>query len=407
MEKQINPQYKKEYCYFIRMLRAAVLSLDAPLPPSCIDWQFIVFLADYNGCQCIAFDLIERLPARVRPEPEILDALKEKVGVLVTQDANQAYETERIFVCLEKEKISFLPMKGCVIKGDYSKSEYRTMTDVDVLFDSKRVESVKEIYTKNGFKFDYFDGDNQYHFYKKPYLFVEMHTSLVNHRDKHCDYYDALGDKILSENTGSFRKAMTDEDYYVFLVEHSSNHFKIGGIGLRHLLDMFVFRTKHPDMDREYIDRQLAILELELYESELWEICEKWFIKDDISDFSMVEQFVLLSSTLGRSDVCFANISLDYQKSMNSKDKRASGLRYFITSLFPGRIYMSQKYTYLDKAPFLLPFSWVQMWFTRVFIDRNVHYKSGFKNRTSRATKEDEDYISSIYNKVGLSRDDI
>ena len=62
---------------------------------------------------------------------------------------------------------------------------------------------------------------------------------------------------------------------------------------------------------------------------------------------------------------------------------------------------MAVNYPYLNKAPFLLPASWCSMWFKRIFIEKNVNVKNGFKNRLNY-TDEDVAYYTGILKDVGF-----
>ena len=63
------------------------------------------------------------------------------------------------------------------------------------------------------------------------------------------------------------------KDFYIFLVEHSANHYIQGGVGLRMLLDMYLYKTKYlNNIDNEYLSKQLKTLGIDVYEKKLWKI---------------------------------------------------------------------------------------------------------------------------------------
>jgi len=72
-----------------------------------------------------------------------------------------------------------------------------------------------------------------------------------------------------------------------------------------------------------------------------------------------------------------------------------------LNSLFPPRNSMSYNYKYLKKAPFLLPFSWCQMWCKRLFVKKDVNFKTGLKNRLSY-TDEDVKHYKSLLDEMNL-----
>lgn len=401
MNKHINPARKKEYIYFIKATGASALQREAPLPPENADWAFLEELARYHGCLSLFFNSVKNLPANLLPPEEIYSKMQDTVNVLFVQDANQSYELRRVFDEFEKSGVYFLPMKGYVIKQDYPQSDYRLMADADVLFKEEQIDRVREIYENSGFKFDFFDKDNQYHFEKKPFIIIEMHTSLVNHRDEMFDYYQNVWEKARPKDGCTYEYEMTAEDYYIFMLEHASNHFKGGGIGIKHLIDIYIFNRKH-NLDRNYLDRELKTIGLFTFENKMRTIAVKWFEKQDFDSFSLLEESVLLSANLGRRELAYAETSLNHKRASESKNKKSSRAAFVLSSIFPGRSTMSIHYTYLDKLPFLLPVSWAQFWFKRLFIEKNVSFKSGMKNRLNYISPEDEEYINALLEETGL-----
>lgn len=88
-------------------------------------------------------------------------------------------------------------------------------------------------------------------------------------------------------------------------------------------------------------------------------------------------------------------------KSAEKEGKSKSKFSYLLKSLFPGKNSMSVNYPLVDKLPFLLPAFWVQMWFKRLFIMKNVSIKNGLKNRLSY-TDDDVNYYKGLLIETGF-----
>lgn len=403
MVKHINSENKKEYVYLLKLLYASLFDKDIPLPPDYLDWKFLYRLVNYNTCQTLFFNGINKLPKKYLPPEEIYSDLKQKNSICIVHDTNQMLELNSLFEDFEKNQIYFIPLKGYVIKADYPRSYFRLMSDSDILFMEEQIDIVKQVFAKHDFKFTFFDDDNQYHFEKPPYVYIEMHTSLVNHKDEMYDYYCEIWSKAHSKQGYKYFYEMTLEDYYIYMLVHSSKHFRLSGIGLRHLLDMYLFNQKYKNrLDYKYLQEELEKLGLYTYEKQLMNICVKWFEKQDFQEFSLIEEYILLSSTLGTRAVTFANMSLDHKKEMEKGKKKPSKIRFFLKSVFPSIKSMQIHYRYLEKLPFLLPVSWIQMWFSRLFIQRNVSFKEGMRNRLNYISDEDEQYINNILKSAGF-----
>lgn len=401
MIKHIDKSKIKEYQYFITAFSSVTFNKQLPIPETDLDWEFIYTLSLHNNGIPVIAKALENV--QNKPCDEIMQKFQSQSALYTVQDVNQMYELTSVMEDFEQNGIYFMPLKGYVIKSDYPSSQYRVMSDCDILFKEEQVEKVKTVFANHGFTFDHFDNDNQYHFEKKPYVYVEMHTSLVNHKDDKYTYFLDIWNKSKPKEGYKYWHQMTCEDFYIFLVEHSANHYIQGGVGLRMLLDMYLYKTKYlNNIDNEYLSKQLKTLGIDVYEKKLWEICEKWFKYNDFKEISVLEEFILLSSTLGRTSVGFVNMSINYKEEMKKDNKKPSKVKFLLKSIFPAKSKMVSHYPYLNKLPFLLPVSWIQMWFKRLFISKNVRFKYGLKNRLNYNNLQDEEYINELNNLVGL-----
>lgn len=52
-------------------------------------------------------------------------------------DGNLSYETEKILKAFDENKIKNIPLKGYFMKKEYPRSDFRSVSDVDILFDRK------------------------------------------------------------------------------------------------------------------------------------------------------------------------------------------------------------------------------------------------------------------------------
>ena len=82
-------------------------------------------------------------------------------------------------------------------------------------------------------------------------------------------------------------------------------------------------------------------------------------------------------------------------------ENNKSKFSYLVSSIFPPKSEMQYKYPYVKKTPFLLPISWCHMWGKRLFVDRNINFKSGIKNRMSY-TDEDVKLYKSLLDEMGF-----
>ena len=67
------------------------------------------------------------------------------LGNAVRKNGTLDIEKSRLFQKLEENGIWYMPLKGSVMKDYYPKYGMRQMSDIDVLFDSRYAEKVREI----------------------------------------------------------------------------------------------------------------------------------------------------------------------------------------------------------------------------------------------------------------------
>lgn len=402
MKKQLNSIEKKEYSYLIRVLSASVNKTKAPLPYEDINWNTLISLAKICGVISAFADVVLRLPNEYLPDDDTVKILRENINVGILIDSNLNFEIEKVLKKFDAYQIKNVPIKGYFLKKEYPRSDFRTVSDFDILFDVNQIEKVKKVFSELGYEFVHND-DNQYHFQKKPYAFIEMHTTLVHEWEHYYPYLlDSLNNSHKRDNY-DYSYELSVDDHYLYMIVHNSNHFRMGALGIRMLLDTYIYYSNHKsDFDYDYLQKRLKLFKLDTFEKCIRDIAFNWFSPDkQLLAFDDLEVFILLGATFGRSSIVAMIGSHKLIKSAENQGKKKSKFSYFLASAFPKKSKMSANYPYLNKFPFLLPVSWFSMWFKRFFIFKNVKVKSGFKNRFSY-TEEDINYFRGLLNKTGF-----
>ena len=171
------------------------------------------------------------------------------------------------------------------------------------------------------------------------------------------------------------------EDFYVYMLYHASKHIKNGGIGIRMILDFYVYNRAFPNLDYSYIKEQLTELGLLKTHEKITSTAEDWF-SWKLEDFDSFGEFVLYCSTFGDSEFHEALTPVG--------DSSASGV---LRHIFRPYYQMKNIYFYLHKFPFLLPFSWVQFWFSRVFVSKDINRSYGTEKKISPEVRQRADEI--------------
>ncbi|MGN1138445.1 MAG: hypothetical protein ACI4RM_03280, partial [Ruminococcus sp.] len=100
--------------------------------------------------------------------------------------------------------------------------------------------------------------------------------------------------------------------------------------------------------------------------------------------------FILYSSTYGTRDVHF----------FQSMNKSKGG--YWINQIFIPYKSMKKRFPYLKKLPFLLPFSWIQYWFIRLFISKDINFKGGISDRVSNLDSKNGEFVRNLMNELEI-----
>jgi hypothetical protein len=262
------------------------------------------------------------------------------------------FKLERTAVLSELEKagIWYMPLKGIIISGLYPKVSMREMADNDILFDSSRVDDIKQIMKKRGFYMEHDDSGHDLAFMKKPVYNFEMHTDLfgVGHDERFNQYYENVKDRLIKDSTNNFGFHFSVEDFYIFMIAHEYKHFYYAGTGLRSLIDTYIYLNHyHTELDWNYINNEIKALGIEKYEKQSRELSMKLFSGEDLNDDAkmLLDNFIF-AGTFGNDNIRIKN---GIKKNSNSK------VRYIMSRLFISQPTIEKSYPLFFKYKFLQP----------------------------------------------------
>ena len=125
-------------------------------------------------------------------------------------------EKERIFEVFEKNKIWYLPLKGCIIKDVWPQSEIREHADIDILFDRTYADKVRTLMADMGYDTKEFGKSYHDTYIKKPIYNFEMHRYLfTNDNEKTTEYYMDINQKMFPAENQKYQYRLSCEDFYI------------------------------------------------------------------------------------------------------------------------------------------------------------------------------------------------
>ena len=184
----------------------------------------------------------------VSMQTQLMQKYQQMYYSILLSNEKQMWEIQKLFQAFEESGIDYLPVKGCNLKALYPRPEMRQMGDADVLIREAQYEAICELLQKSGFA----EGVQSCYerAWKKPELYLELHTQLLPSAEKDlCRYFGNGWER--AQHSSGHRYDLSVEDAYVFVFTHMTKHFRFCGIGARQLIDIHVYRKAYPEMELE------------------------------------------------------------------------------------------------------------------------------------------------------------
>lgn len=258
-----------------------------------------------------------------------------------------------LFEQLEKEKIWYMPLKGAVLKDIYPFIGMRQMSDYDILIDPSRAEKLRDIMLGIGFRVEVYGLGSHDIYYKDPVSNFEMHRELfgTQHDSKLYEYYKDVKSRLIKDQGNNYGFHFSNEDFYIYNIAHSYKHFIQNGVGLRSLVDVYVFINKYKDqLDFEYIEKELTKLGIKDWEHQFRTLALDLFSGGsvDFSDDPFLD-YIIFSGTGGTIG----------NRVKNDVEKLGGGtkgkLKYVFRRFFIPMGEIKQFYPFIYKHKILLP----------------------------------------------------
>lgn len=311
----------------------------------------------------------------------------------------QKTETENLFCELEKEKISYMPLKGYLLKELYRRPELRTMGDADILIKMEEYPRIKEVMTRLGFEFCH-ESSNELVWKKGKIFNIELHRALFpSYNREFLSLFGHPWSNAVKDNT-EYRYKMLPEDEFVFNFTHFVKHYKLGGIGVKHLCDLWVM-TQNKKLDFAQIESKIEKLNLTEFYQNIKKTLNYWFADGEADEKTeIITKTVIKSGAFGTrksSQNAFALRLASENEALKGKNK----LAVWLFKIFPSAKYIEHKYPFLKKHKWLLPVAWIIRLFDATFVNQRK-LKNGvkaIKNTDSERMKQiEKDFLA-----VGLT----
>lgn len=292
---------------------------------------------------------------------------------------------------LSAQGLEPITVKGSVLRAIYPETWVRPSSDEDIYIEEKEKEKYEAAFLSLGFEKqpqNAGDGNVTTFLSAKSSLRIEMHVCLFPHHPATYEKMNSFFENSFINSTyalvdGRKVKTLNPTEHLLFLIFHSLKHFIYYGFGVRQVTDFALFSNRHSDeIDENYVISALGEIKALVFFDALLKICDEYlgFDKNSLgfsnytpSDVSTEEILndILSGGIYGNANPARVHASTITLAAVDGKKGN------FLSALFPSYEMMRNRFSYLEKYPFLLPVSWLKRIFGYIF---SKERKSGIES---------------------------
>lgn len=364
--------------------------------PSGFDFKYAVDIAKKH--QILPILYFGMMNSEILSGSETEAELTESIYINTLIDCNQIHEAEELKQMFRDEKIDFAMLKGSHLKDYYPKSVMRSMSDFDILIRPAQIEKAKELVKSRGYQF-ITETDHVTEWSKGRYFNLELHKKLMPSTEMFGAYYSDSWKYFHPLKDGENGYIMSASDEYIFIFLHFVKHYISGGVGIRQMLDLWMFSKKEKGIDYIYVEEQLKTLGLNVFWKNICNTLECW-----MNDVTSTEKTDFITNFIFSSGVFGNRKNYLIATAVKSNEKpESAGRRRIVKLFFLPYSGMCIKYPVLKKHPVLLPFYWVKRWITAFFFKKKegmAHLKefSEMNGEEIKSAKSAYEYVGLIFN---------
>lgn len=299
------------------------------------------------------------------------------------------YELEQICDTLERAQISFIPLKGSVIRTFYPEPWMRTSCDIDILVDKSDLKTAQDVLKRElEYYFEEVESSHDVSLYAPSGVHLELHYSLVEEGRAQMAsdiLYSVWGHVVEGK---SYRKVMTNALFYFYHIAHMAKHFEIGGCGVRPFLDIYLLK-KREDYCADEITTLLREGGLLSFAEGVEKTAMVWFGGAEPTELSQeMQEYILYAGMYADTD----------NKAAVQHVKKGGKFKYLFSRVFLSYEQLKRQYPKLEKHKFLVPFYQVKRWCRLLFgrdsknlsreLKANANVQSDKKERIAKLLKE-------------------
>lgn len=303
------------------------------------------------------------------------------------------YEYLRLCKALETTHISFIPLKGSVLRKYYPEPWMRTSCDIDILVRYDEVDKAVAYlvdncgYTNEGktsYDISLFSPNN---------IHIELHYDLVEEGQENntCSILNTVWDNVSLKEGYQHWYEMSDEMFYFYHIAHMAKHFEQGGCGIRPFIDLWILDGIE-SADKQKRNELLLTGGLLKFTEVARHLSKVWLGNAEHNDITKrMEQYILCGGVYGTNENCI----------VIQQQRQGGRFMYALSKIFIPYDVIKYHYPILQKHRWLTPIMEIRRWFKLVFCGhakrsmRELKYNQSLSDIDAADTRE-------FLNNIGL-----
>ena len=312
------------------------------------DWEVLVSLARAHKLEALLFDGLKK--CHIELPPEVNRRLSNDYMQVIFRETQQEYIKAQLQQGLIQAGVPHIFLKGACLKYDYPIPALRTMSDMDILVRVDDYEAIDKVCLQMGGKLETGDGNHR-NFHFSGGVKVEFHPNIV-HQGSPVGAQINPGWQYAKKDSPTCAMELTEEGFYLSILCHMADHFVDGGIGVRFVLDVWVFLNRRKNaMNREFVEQELEFFDLLEFARKIEQLAEVWFGSGQTDPvLEELAEYIITSGSHGIADRAMLNAV-----SLSKGGSKASAL--WSKAFYP-REELEARYPWAKGKAWLLPAAW-------------------------------------------------
>lgn len=348
----------------------------------------------------LIFNVIHGLPEL--SGTEFLTKLRWQSRQQVILQTQKSYDFLQLYEALREAGVTPLVVKGIICRSLYPQPDQRPSSDEDLLIQPDQFALCHQVLIQQGMRTDATplqletDYEIPYHSNTSP-LFIELHKHLFPPESEAYGDLNRFFDKAFENATQETLNGITiatlaPTDHLFYLIVHALKHFLHSGFGIRQVCDIILYaNTWGHWVDWAKLMAQCEQIRAVYFAAAIFRIGwndlvfdpEKACYSQQWQQVQVLEENLLRDILLGG---VYGSTSMSRQHSssitlnavVSSKQDRKAG-NALLGSLFPPARMLKNRYPWLKKNPWLLPFAWAS---------RILHYGAETRRTANNSAEE-------------------